>query len=579
MQEHERRVPSAEKPWMQFFSDEAKRAQLPKESIYQHLVTVNANHRDDIAIHYINNHMTYGELLDSIEQAAAAFAALGVKQGDIVTFCAITTPELVVMIYALNKLGACAMVIDPRYTAPVILDFVKNAGSRLLVTFTVTAPVKELVEKAEVAHIVTFTPGESIRGLMGVYARMRMRARLPKDKRVLNWKTFMALGAGKSVPTVDYSAFELAGIALTGGTTGAPKGVMFSNDGFNAVAMDFRYCGVEYDRTHRFMNIIPAFASYGMVASMHMPLSLGLEMVIIPKFDANQVGKYITQWRPQHTLMVPAHYEKLMNSKEMLGGERLDFFITAGSGGDTMNAGLEEKLNGFLAERGARFPLSQGYGMSEVSSAACCSCNGNFRSLSVGYPLLMNTMGIFKPGTTEELDYGEEGEICITGPGVMLGYLNNPEESEKVMIRHPDGQVWVHSGDLGSMDEDGFLFIKGRIKRMIIKFDGHKVFPVYIEGVIGSHPDVLSCAVVGVKDREHAQGQAVHAVVQLKSRTETEVRPELEAIMKKEIEARGIPSSIDFVDEMPHTGMGKIDYLKLAKDFDARMDTAESGAR
>ena len=134
MQEYEKRVPSAEKPWMQFFSDEAKRAQLPKESIYQHLVTVNANHRDDIAIHYINNHMTYGELLDSIEQAAAAFAALGVKQGDIVTFCAITTPELVVMIYALNKLGACAMVIDPRYTAPVILDFVKNAGSRLLVT-------------------------------------------------------------------------------------------------------------------------------------------------------------------------------------------------------------------------------------------------------------------------------------------------------------------------------------------------------------------------------------------------------------------------------------------------------------
>ena len=567
--------PSEQKPWLQFFSEEAKRAQLPKESIYQHLVSVNAAHRDDIAIHYINTHITYGELLDGIEQAAAAFAALGVKKGDIITFCAITTPELVEMIYALNKLGACAMVIDPRYTAPVILDFVKNAKSRVLVTFTVTAPVKDLVKQAEVDHIITFSPGEGIRGLMGVYARMRMHARLPKDTRLLNWKAFMALGAGKRVATVDYSEFELAGIALTGGTTGMPKGVMFSNDGFNAVAMDFRWCGVQYDRTHRFMNIIPAFASYGMVASMHMPLSLGLEMVIIPKFDANQVGKYITKWKPQHTLMVPAHYEKLMNSKEMAGGARLDFFITAGSGGDTMNAGLEAKLNGFLKERGAKFPLSQGYGMSEVSSAACCSCNGNFRSLSVGYPLLMNTMGIFKPGTTEELDYGEEGEICITGPGVMLGYLNNPEESEKVMIRHPDGQVWVHSGDLGSMDEDGFFYIKGRIKRMIIKFDGHKVFPVYTEGVIGSHPDVMSCAVVGVKDREHAQGQAVHAVIQLKSRTEAEARPELEALLQKEVEARGIPTSMDFVDEMPHTGMGKIDYRKLAADFDARMDAAE----
>ena len=575
MQENERHVPSVEKPWMQFFSEEAKRAQLPKESIYQHLRSVNADHRDDVAIHYINSYMTYGTLLDSIEQAAAAFASLGVKKNDIVTCCASTTPELVIMIYALNKLGACAMVIDPRYTAPVILDFIENAKSRLLVTFTVTAPVQELVEKAEVEHIVTFTPGESIRGLMGVYARMRMRAKLPKDERVCNWKAFMALGEGKSVPTVDYSEFQLAGIALTGGTTGAPKGVMFSNDGFNAVAMDFRYCGVEYDRTHRFMNIIPAFASYGMVASMHMPLSLGLEMVIIPKCDAAQVGKYIMKWRPQHTLMVPAHYEKLMNSKEMRGGQRLDFFITAGSGGDTMNAGLEAKLNGFLKERGAKFPLSQGYGMSEVSSAAACSCNGNFRSLSVGYTLLMNTIGIFKPDSTEELGYGEEGEICITGPAVMLGYLNNPEESEKVMIRHPDGQVWIHSGDLGSMDRDGFLYIKGRIKRMIIKFDGHKVFPVYIEGVIGSHPDVMSCAVVGVKDREHAQGQAVHAVVQLKSRSEAEVRPELEAMMKKEIEARGIPSSIDFVNDMPHTGMGKIDYRKLAKDFDARLNAAE----
>ena len=568
--------PSEQKPWLQFFTDEAKRAELPKESIYQHLVKVNAEHRDTIAIRFVNNQITYGELLDRIDQAAAAFEALGVKKGDIVTFCAITTPELVSAIYALNKLGAAAMVIDPRYTAPVINDFIENANSRLLVSFTVTAPIEELAKIAKVDHIVTFSPADDMaNGPLKWYAAWKMRCPVAYSDRVMNWKTFLAKGEGHSPRTVDYSEFELAGIALTGGTTGAPKGVMFSNDGFNAVAMDFRYCGVEYDRTHRFMNIIPAFASYGMVASMHMPLSLGLEMIIIPKFDSDKVGKYITKYRPQHTLMVPAHYEKLMNSKEMRGGAMLDFFITAGSGGDTMNAGLEGKLNGFLKERGAKFPLSQGYGMSEVSSAACCSCNGNFRSLSVGYPLLMNTMGIFKPDTTEELGYGEEGEICITGPAVMLGYLNNPKESEKIMIKHPDGQVWIHSGDLGSMDEDGFLYIKGRIKRMIIKFDGHKVFPAYIEGVIGKHPDVMSCAVVGVKDRDHAQGQAVHAVVQLKSRTEAEVRPELDKLMVDEIEARGIPASIDFVTEMPHTGMGKIDYLKLAKDFDARMDAAE----
>ena len=563
---------------MQFFTEEAQKAVLPKESIYQHMVKINKDHRDDIAIRYFKNKITYGKLLDDIDQCAAAFQALGVKKGDIVTFCSITIPELVVALYALNKLGAAPMVLDPRNTCSSIADFMKNANSRIVVTLTVTAPVKEMVKELDADYIITYNAASSMSaGLVKWIATKKMKVDVAYNDRVLKWESFMELGYGHEdeVETVDYSEFELAGIALTGGTTGAPKGVMFSNDGFNAVAMDFRYCGVEYDRKHRFMNIIPAFASYGMVASLHMPLSLGLEMIIIPKFDSDQVGKYIREYRPQHTLMVPAHYEKLMNSKEMKDGFMLDFFVTAGSGGDTMNAGLEAKLNGFLKERGAKFPLSQGYGMSEVSSAACCSCNGNFRSLSVGYPLLMNTMGIFKPDTTEELGYGEEGEICITGPAVMLGYLNNPEESEKIMIRHPDGKVWIHSGDLGSMDEDGFIFIKGRIKRMIIKFDGHKVFPAYIEGVIGSHPDVMSCAVVGVKDRDHAQGQAVHAVVQLKSRTEAEVRPELEKLMVDEIEKRGIPASVEFVTEMPHTGMGKIDYLKLAKDYDARMDAAE----
>ena len=569
--------PSEQKPWLQFFTDEAKRAELPKESIYQHLVKVNAEHRDTIAIRFVNNSITYGELLDRIDQAAAAFEALGVKKGDIVTFCAITTPELVSAIYALNKLGAAAMVIDPRYTAPVINSFIENAKSRILVTFTTPTPIAELAKITKVDHIVVFSAADDMTaGPMKWYAAWKMRCPKLGDPRVMNWKTFLKKGEGRSPETVDYSEFQLAGIALTGGTTGAPKGVMFSNDGFNAVAMDFQYCGVEYDRHHRFLNIIPAFASYGIVANLHMPLSLGLEMIIIPKFDSDQVGKYIREYRPQHTLMVPAHYEKLMNSKEMKDGFMLDFFVTAGSGGDTMNAGLEAKLNGFLAERGAKFPLSQGYGMSEVSSAACCSCNGNFRSLSVGYPLLMNTMGIFKPGTTEELGYNEEGEICITGPALMLGYLNNPAETEKIMVKHPDGTVWIHSGDLGSIDEDGFIFIKGRIKRMIIMFNGHKVFPTFIEDVLGKHPDVMSCAVVGVTDREHAQGKSVHAVVQLKNkeRSEGEVQAELYDLMGQEIESSVIPKTMQFVEEMPHTGMGKIDYRKLEKDYDALTEPA-----
>ena len=581
MPEEIRKKPSEQKPWLQFFTEEAKQVQLPKESIYQHVVRVNQGNLDAIAINYFQNQIPYGKLLEDIDQCAAAFAELGVGKGDIVTFCSITVPELVVAMYGLNKIGAAAMVLDPRNTAGTVADFMRNANSRVLLMLDAAPNIQSVLLSEEVhaqaERIVVYSIRNSMPGgMMKFLAGLKFPDRTQYNEKVLRWKTFMALGAGKDVPVVDYSEFQLAGIALTGGTTGAPKGVMFSNDGFNAVALDFEYCGVQYDHTHRFMNIIPAFASYGMVASLHMPLSLGLEMIIIPKFDSDSVGKYIKQYRPQHTLMVPAHYEKLMNSKEMRGGFPLDFFITAGSGGDTMNAGLEGKLNGFLKERGAMFPLSQGYGMSEVSSAACCSCNGNFRSLSVGYPLLMNTMGIFKPGTTEELGYNEEGEICITGPALMLGYLNNQKETDNVVITHPDGTRWVHSGDIGTMDEDGFIYIKGRIKRMIVMHNGHKVFPTHIESVLGKHKDVLSCAVVGVKDRLHAQGQKVHAVVQLKAEAvRSDIEAELKKLMDDEIEASVIPDTIQFVDDMPHTGMGKIDYLKLAKDYDAKQDEKE----
>ena len=571
--------PSQQKPWLQFFSEEAKQAELPKESIYEHLFKINGEHRDDIAIRYFKNTVTYGKLLDDIDQCAAAFADLGVKKGDIVTFCSITIPELVVAVYALNKLGAAPMVLDPRNTCSSVGEFMENANSRILVTLTVTAPVQEMVEKLDCDYVITFSAADSMSsGLVKWIASRKMRCNITYNDRVMKWQTFMARGEGKTVDMVPYEEFQLAGIALTGGTTGAPKGVMFSNDGFNAVAMDFRYCGVSYTREQRFMNIIPSFASYGIVASLHMPLSLGLEEVVIAKFDSDKVGHLIKKYKPSHTLLVPNHYEKLMNSKEMANGFDLSFFETAGSGGDTMNKGLENKLNGFLKDHGAKFPLSQGYGMSEISSAASCCCNGNFRSLSVGYPLLTNVISIFKPDTTEELTYGEEGEICMTGPAVMMGYLNNPEETANVLRVHPDGQVWIHSGDVGVMDEDGYIFIKGRIKRMITMFDGHKVFPTQLENTIGKHQGVVSCAVVGVQDPSKNQGQMPVGIIKIKDGLDAEqVIQEVTETIQKEVEVRSWLSDLITVEDMPHTGMGKIDYKKLAEDYEKENQTAKAG--
>ena len=565
-------TPSVEKPWLKFFSEEAREASMPKNTIYRHLRECSEGGHGDTALNYFGKKISYGKLLDEADRAAGAFAKAGIKKGDIVAAATVTIPEMVYALYGLNKIGAAPLIIDPRTSAAGALSFIKETGAKVFIVIDLYyEALKDVLFESGVEKIVVISADTSLPASIRFLKQFKMPApKIAASYKVLSWAQFASTGEGVETETAAYGDNDLAAVTLTGGTTGAPKGVMLSNDGFNAIAFDFRHCGVSYKRGQRFLNIIPMFSSYGIVSSLHMPLSLGLEVVIIPKFDPDKVGHYVKKYRPEHTLLVPAHYEKLMNSKEMAGGFDLSFFRTAGSGGDTMNAGLEAKLNSFLESRGCRFPLSQGYGMSEVSSAASCCCNGNFKSLSVGYPLLTTTIGIFAPGTTDELDYGEEGEICISGPSIMLGYLNNKAETDNVIRRHPDGRLWVHSGDIGLMDSDGFVYIKGRIKRMITLFNGHKIFPTHIESVLGHHPMVASCAVVGVNDTTHAQGQLTLAVIEAKEQTLeklTAIKSELYEMCRQELEGPAKPYDIIFVESMPHTGMGKIDYLKLAEDY------------
>jgi long-chain acyl-CoA synthetase len=209
--------------------------------------------------------------------------------------------------------------------------------------------------------------------------------------------------------------------------------------------------------------------------------------------------------------------------------------------------------------------------MSELSAAASFCVNRIYKQGSVGIPSLNVDVGIFDPETGEELGYNQNGEVCVTGPTMMKGYFNAPEETAYVMRKHEDGEVWIHSGDLGYMDEDGFLYIVGRIKRMITRFDGHKVFPVTIEGFIGEHELVHGCSVIAVDDRERMQGQYPMAVIELvpgvdPSRRESICR-EIYAKCQEQLEERGRPVAVVCVDEIPLTAMGKNDFRKLENEF------------
>ena len=516
MNETNKRKPiSQEKIWMKHYSPEVASLPVPRCTVYRYLKEVNKDHVEDTALNYYGTKISYKKLFELIEEAAAAYAAMGVKKGDTVSFLSVAVPECVASIYALNYLGATANTIDPRMDTSSIKRMIVESGSEYLVTIDVAFPkVKKIIDEINQKKIIVQSASRSLPLFKKMAMKLAVRTDIPYSDTIIDWDKFLAGGKGVVPEEAEYVGDAVVAITYTGGTTGFPKGVLLTNDSMNSVSFNFKYAGIDFSIQDTFLGIIPVFTSYGMVCGMHMPLCMGVELIPIPRFVPTDFGKLVKKYKPNHMISTPAFYEILMNSKEMKNFD-LSFLITMGSGGDTMNEGLENKLKAFMKEHNIKYPLAQGYGMSELSAAASFCVNNRYKQGSVGIPSVLNIVSVFDPDTGEELDYYQEGEICITGPSMMKGYFNQPEETANVMRMHDDGQIWVHSGDIGYMDEDGFLFIKGRVKRMITRFDGHKVFPVQMESIVTARDDVSNCCVIGVDDREHSQGQYPMILVQV----------------------------------------------------------------
>lgn len=557
---------------MKYYPEEARNATPPKMKIYSFLKEANSNRLHDTAIYYYGTKISVKRLIERIDECADAFAALGVKKGDTVSLLSASTPESIIAFYALNKMGATVNAIDPRMDMKSISRMIQSAGSEILIVIELAFPkVSPIISEIHQKHIIVQSPATSLPALKKFVTKLSNRGQIPYGKKgIMSWETFIKKAKNGVAVEADYVGDATVAITYTGGTTGFPKGVMLTNDSLNAVAFNFIHAGIIHEKGHRFLGIMPIFSSYGLVCGIHMPLTLGLELALIPRFYPNKMGEYVKKYKPEHMIATPAFYEILIDSEEMKDFD-LSFTLTMGSGGDSMNAGLETKLEAFMESHGIRYPLAQGYGMSEVSAAATFCVNDRYKKGSVGIPCLATTIGIFDPETGEELGYGELGEICITGPTMMKGYYNNKEETDYVMRKHADGQVWVHSGDIGSIDEDGFVYIQGRVKRMITRFDGHKVFPITIESFIAEDERVHSCSVIAVDDRERLQGQYPMAVIELMTGVDVaehdNICREIYERCQELLEERGRPVAVVCIDEIPLTGVGKNDYRLLEKEY------------
>lgn len=560
--------PSELRPWLKYYSPEVVDKELPEYNILGFLKDLNKDRLNAPALHYYGTRISFREFFDQVDECANAFAGLGVRKGEIVSFLSVSVPETVIALYALNKIGAIANAIDPRMDVDSIRRMVQESNSRILVVLDIAFPkVRRIREDIDQEYIIVQSATRSLSPLKALYKRLTTKITVTYEPDVvIRWDEFLSKGKGVTAQEVPYDGNATVAITYTGGTTGFPKGVMLTNDSLNAVSINFEHSGLYYEKGDRFLGIIPIFSSYGLVCGTHMPLSLGMELVLVPNFVPQTIGKLVKQFHPQHMVSVPAFYEIMIESKE-LKNKDLSWLITMGSGGDTMNEALEARLKTFMKEHNIKYPLAQGYGMSELSAAASFCVNNVYKPFSVGIPSVTTTIGIFRQDTSEELGFYEEGEICVTGPSVMKGYFKRYEETEHVKRLHPDGKYWIHSGDIGYMDEDGFLYVQGRVKRMICRFDGHKVFPVNIEGLIMERSDVHNCCVFAVRDREHGQGDYPMAAVTIEGGDKEAICKEIYDTCQERLEERGRPVAVIPIEEMPLTGMGKNDYRTLEKEY------------
>ena len=564
---------STAKPWLKYYDQKYIDMPLPKCSAFEYLCHQNKNHLSETALEYYGRKFTFADLFVNVKKTAAAFRALGVKKGDIITVVSVMTPEVIYAFYAVDMIGATLNLVDPRYSVEGIHEYIEEVDSRLLICLNVTYERCHKAEKrTNVERVLVISPADSLPLHLAVGYKLTNPDKNRYKSNVIHWKDFIAQGKDQSMNAEPYDPQHACVVVHTGGTTGSPKGVMLTDNSFNAIAQQFRAYDKLFHRGQKLMNIMPPFIAYGYACGVHLPLVLGFTVIIIPNLDPAKLGSLVLKYKPEHMFGVPAHYQQLAADPK-LRDKDLSFILNYAAGGDAIARGAEQTVNDFLAAHGVRYPIAKGYGMTEVASAATVAAGTNNKLGSVGIPMVNTLVAAFEPGTDKELPIGERGELCISGPTTMKGYYNKPDETDMILRRHSDGRIWVHTGDIGYLDEDGFVFLDSRIKRLIIRHDGFKVFPSMIENVISRHPAVHQCSVVGCADKDHVQGRLPFVYVVLKPDTtakKKQVVRELERMCAEELPEYVQPVAYKFIPEMPMTPVGKIDYRQLEADISPR---------
>ena len=573
-------------PWLKFYGDAIPETiEYPQGSMYEAVKYAYENHLNgngytNAAYEFQGKKTSYPEFFRKIDNVARAFKAIGIGEGDTVTICMPNAPQGIDAFYALNRISAVPAMIHPLSAPGEITFYVSHSESKAIVVLDmfyekvlealkdVDYPVKVIV--ARIKDELPFP----LNALYPLTVKDKP-APLPKDNNdIISWSDFLKGGkAVKSLPDTYPAKDDTAVILFSGGTTGTSKGIELTNLNMNALGYEVSQSACFPMTNLKMFSVMPLFHGFGLGVGIHTALVCAATCILIPQFTIKTYARDVLKYKPNVIVGVPTLYEALLRCDGFEGAD-LSFLKGVFCGGDSLSIELKKKVDAFLKEHNASVQIREGYGTTECVTASCLTPYDFFREGSIGIPFPDIFYQIVDPRTDIEVPYGTEGEICICGPSVMKGYLKNKAETASTLRTHEDGNVWLHTGDLGTMDEDGFIYYKQRLKRLII-VSGVNVYPSQVENTIDAHPDVLLSCAIGIPDPYKIHKVKAFVVLRPGVEPSDKIKEEILEHCRKNISKYAMPREIEFRTELPKTLVGKVAYRKLEEEEEAKYKAAQ----
>ena len=556
-------------PWLKYYKEGVPaHLNYPKGTMVGYFLEAVARYPENIAIEYYGRTYTYRAFYEMIRDTAKSLKSQGVKEGDTIAICMPNTPEAILIFYAANMAGALVSLIHPLSAEKEIQNYINGSGATFLLSLDlVYDKVHNIVDNTCIKKIVIASAGDSLKTIKKFLYKFKNRGTVPKIELtddIMTWNEFINYG-------YDYQgeiaclkgANDPAVILYSGGTSGDPKGILLTNMNFNALALSCHKMIEQSGEGESILAILPIFHGFGLGVCIHTTLGCGMRVVLVPNFNPKDFGKLLHKHKISIVCGVPSLFESL--TKTSMGKNDLSKLKSAISGGDFMSKDLKNKVDTYFREHGSNAEIRVGYGLTEASAAICVTPTGEYRESSIGVPFPDTYIKVVRVGTHDEVPYGEDGEICISGPTVMMGYLNNLEETIQTLQIHEDGRTWLHTGDVGSMDKDGFVYFKQRVKRIIIS-NGYNLYPSYIETIINSHPDVFTSTVIGIPHPKKVQVAKAYIVLKDGVKPSKDVEKSIRLHCEKNLARYSLPAVYEFRESLPKTLVGKVAYRELEKE-------------